>query len=85
MGVFGNAPKLAAIIMNGGLDAYLGMPRNVLLHVCITASDPSAWGDILFSIGAFVLLLHPDFLHFVLFLFLAVLGGLIFVAGIFPG
>src|SRR5256886_3356801 len=48
MGVFGNAPKLAALIMNGGLDAYLGMPRNVLLHVCVTASDPSAWGDIVF-------------------------------------
>src|SRR6266702_4285695 len=76
MGVFGNAPKLAALIMNGGLDAYLGMPRNVLLHVCVTASDPSAWGDILFAIGAFVLLLHPDLLHFALFLFLSMLGAL---------
>src|SRR5947208_16500164 len=25
MGVFGNTPKLAALIMNGVLDAYLGM------------------------------------------------------------
>src|SRR6266700_2258566 len=80
MSVFGNAPKLAALIMNGGLDAYLGMPRNVLLHVCISATDPSAWGDILFAIGAFVLLLHPDLLHFVLFLFLSILGALILVA-----
>jgi ABC-2 type transport system permease protein len=79
-GVFGNTPKLAAIIMNGGLDAYLGMPRNVLLHVCITASDPSAWGDIVFAVGAFVLLLHPDLLHFALFLFLSLLGALIFVS-----
>src|SRR5579885_643246 len=38
MSVFGNAPRLAALIMNGGLDAYLGMPRNTLLHVCISAS-----------------------------------------------
>src|SRR5947209_16743935 len=29
VGVFGNAPKLAVLIMNGGLDAYLGMPRYV--------------------------------------------------------
>src|SRR6266849_10757286 len=69
--VFGNTPKLAALIMNGGLDAYLGMPRNVLLHVCITASDPSSWGDILFAIGAYVLILRPDLLHFALFLLLS--------------
>ena len=80
MGVFGNTQKLAAIIMNGGLDAYLGMPRNVLLHVCITASDPTAWGDILFAVGAFALLLHPDLFHFALFLLLSILGALIFVA-----
>src|SRR5437879_7954560 len=78
--VFGNTPKLAALIMNGGLDAYLGMPRNVLLHVCVTASDPSACGDIVFAVGAFVLLLHPDLLHFALFLFLSILGALILVS-----
>ncbi len=80
MGVFGNTLKLAALIMNGGLDAYLGMPRNVLLHVCITASDPTAWGDILFALGAFVLFLRPGLLHFALFVLLAFLGALIFVA-----
>ena len=80
MGVFGNASKMAALIMNGGLDAYLGMPRNVLLHVCITASDPSAWGDILFAIGAYVLILRPDLLHFALFLLFSFLGALIFVS-----
>ena len=48
-GFFGNASRLATLIMNGGLDAYLGMPRNVLLHVCISASDPTAWGDIIFA------------------------------------
>src|SRR5215467_8540953 len=35
MSVFGNAPRLAALIMNGGLDAYLCMPRYVLLHACV--------------------------------------------------
>lgn len=80
MAVFGNAPRLAALIMNGGLDAYLGMPRNVLLHVCISVSDPTAWGDIIFSIGAFVVFLHPDPLHFGLFLLLALQGALIFTA-----
>lgn len=79
-GFFGNASKLASLIMNGGLDAYLGMPRNVLLHVCISASDPTAWGDIIFALGAFLLFLHPDPLRFGLFLLLALAGGLIFTS-----
>jgi len=77
MGVFGNAPKLATLIMNGSLDAYLGMPRYVLLHVCISASDPTAWGDILFAVGAYLAFLHPDPLHFVLFVLLACMASLI--------
>ncbi len=80
MCIFGNAPKLAALIMNGGLDAYLGMPRNVLLHVCISATDPTAWGDVIFAVGAYVLFLHPDLLHIGLFALLALQVALIFTA-----
>jgi ABC-2 type transport system permease protein len=80
VGFFGNAIKLAALIMNGGLDAYLGMPRNVLLHVCISASDPTAWGDILFAVGAFILFLRPNPLQFGLFLLLALLASLVFTS-----
>ena len=77
MCVFGNAPKLAALIMNGGLDAYLGMPRNVLLHVCISATDPASWGDVVFAVGAYVLLLHPDLPHIGLFALLALQVALV--------
>ena len=80
MSVFGNAPRLAALIMNGGLDAYLGMPRYVLLHACVSASDATAWGDFLFAIGAYVLFLRPDLMHFGLFLLLSVQVALIMVA-----
>ncbi len=80
MGVFGNARQLAALIMNGGLDAYLGMPRYVLLHVCIATSDPAAWGDIIFAVSAYVLFLHPDLLHFALFVLLVLQASLIFTA-----
>src|SRR5579859_249941 len=79
-GFFGNASKLATLIMNGGLDAYLGMPRNVLLHVCISASDPTAWGDIIFAVGSFVLLLHPGLLQIGLFVVLAPMSAFIFAS-----
>src|SRR5713226_8528483 len=80
MGVFGNARQLAALIMNGGLDAYLGMPRYALLHVCIATSDTTAWGDIIFALGAFVLFVHPDVWHIGLFVLIALQVGLIFTA-----
>ena len=80
MGFFGNARNLATLIMNGGLDAYLGMPRNVLLHVCVSASDPTAWGDMLFSVGAFLLFLHPDLLHIGVFVLMAFMAALIFTS-----
>ena len=80
LGVFGNAPTLAALIMNGGLDAYLGMPRYVLLHVCISATGPSAWGDFLFGLGVFIAILHPGPLQIALFLLLCLMVALLFTA-----
>jgi ABC-2 type transport system permease protein len=78
--IFGNTRQLAALIMNGGLDVYLGMPRYVLLHVCIAATDPTAWGDILFALGSYLLFVHPDLFHIVLFVLLAILVSFIFTA-----
>jgi ABC-2 type transport system permease protein len=80
MGIFGNARYIASLIMNGGLDAYLGMPRYALLHICIATSDTTAWGDIIFALGAFVLFVHPDVWHIGLFVLLALQVGLIFTA-----
>ena len=78
--IFGNAPRLAQLIMTGGLDAYLGMPRNALLHVCISATDPTAWGDVLFAIGAYILFLRPGPLNLLLFLLLGCVVSLIFAS-----
>src|SRR5712691_5008990 len=80
MGIFGNARSLAALIMNGGLDAYLSMPRYALLHACIATSDTSAWGDIIFALGAYILFLHPDGWHLALFVLLALLVSFIFTS-----
>jgi ABC-2 type transport system permease protein len=78
--VFGNARRLASLIMNGGLDAYLGMPRYALLHVCIAATDPTAWGDILFAVGAYILLVHPSVILIAAFVLLVIMVSFIFTA-----
>ena len=80
VGIFGNARQLSALIVKGGLDAYLGMPRYVLLHVCIAATDPSAWGDVIFGFVAFIAFLHPSIPRFALFVLLTLLVCCIFTA-----
>jgi ABC-2 type transport system permease protein len=78
--VFGNTRQLASLIMHGGLDAYLSMPRYALLHVCVAATDPVAWGDILFAVGAYLLLVRPDAIHIVMYVGLVLMVSLIFTA-----
>src|SRR6266567_5530342 len=78
--VFGNARQLASLVMNGGLDAYLSMPRYSLLHVCVAATDPTAWGDILFAVGAYLFLVHPNAIHIVFFMVLVIMTSFIFTA-----
>lgn len=80
VGIFGNTENLARLITTGGLDAYLSMPRQVLLHVSIAATDPTAWGDVLFAVGAFLLLVHPSLEQVALFVLLVALVALIFTA-----
>ena len=78
--IFFNTSNLARLIMNGGLDAYLGMPRNTLLHLSIAATDPTAWGDILFALGSFMWLVHPTLWQIVLFVLLTPLSACIFTS-----
>ncbi|HMA36105.1 MAG TPA: ABC-2 family transporter protein [Chloroflexia bacterium] len=79
VGFFGNAPQLARIIAQGELDYYLGLPKNVLLHVLISKMDLPALGDILFGLGIFLGFLHPTPERIVLFLVLALCGTAVFL------
>jgi ABC-2 type transport system permease protein len=78
--ICGNTRRLAGLIMNGGLDAYLSMPRNVLIHVCVASMRPAAWGDILFGLGVFFVLFRPGPLQIALFLLLVLLIALMITA-----
>ncbi len=58
-GLFGNALRLSQIIYTGGLDVYLTQPPNVLLHVLVSRTMASAWGDVLFGAVVFAWLCEP--------------------------
>jgi ABC-2 type transport system permease protein len=79
LGFFGNAVQLARIIAQGELDYYLGLPKNVLLHVLVSKMDMPALGDILFGFGIFAVFLHPSPERIVLFFALAVCGAAVFL------
>lgn len=48
--LFGNWQDIAKIIENGGLDYYLSLPKNVLLHLLIKIHYSGA-GDFIYGIG----------------------------------
>lgn len=79
-GIFGRAQRLAAVITSGALDSYLTMPKNVLLHVLISATSASGWGDLIFGLVAFTLLIRPTPFDFLLYLALALMVAIIFTA-----
>lgn len=80
MCLFGNMLGIAEIISHGKLDYYLTLPKNVLLHVLVSRMDVSAWGDLLFGTGLFVIFLRPGPERIALFLLMALCAGVLFLA-----
>jgi ABC-2 type transport system permease protein len=78
--IFGNLVKLATVISSGGLDYYLALPKNVLLHVLISRMDIEAWGDLTFALFTFWLLYQPGPDYILLLLVLGFLSGLVFAS-----
>jgi ABC-2 type transport system permease protein len=76
-GVFGNKMNLAGMIARGDLDYYLALPRNVLLHAIVGRMVVSGWGDVIFSLGAYCMFVHPSAEHLMLFVLLMGLSAIV--------
>ncbi len=73
---FKNAFKLSDTITNGKLDAFLVLPKDVLLSVITTDITVSALGDILY--GYIMLFVYGVTLkNFIVFTILSICGGLL--------
>lgn len=66
-GFFGNALQLAALIARGELDVWLLYPRALLPHLILGRMNPSAIGDAVFGYIIYIVFVHPDLPHFLLF------------------
>jgi ABC-2 type transport system permease protein len=78
-GFFGNArAEGIRVVMSGRLDYYLSLPRSILLHFTGGSIGIAALGDLVFGLGAFVLVVQPDPARLVLFLGLSICAAVIF-------
>jgi ABC-2 type transport system permease protein len=53
--LFGNCARLATIVVQGQLDYYLSLPKDSLLHLLISRTGLSGWGDVCFGLLAYAL------------------------------
>lgn len=78
--VCGNSGRVAQIIASGDLDYYMVLPADPLLHLLISRSSLPSWGDILFGLVVYLVVVPERWTLFPLFVFLGILSGVIFVA-----
>lgn len=77
--LFDRAFSLPDLIINGKLDAYLVMPKNVLLSVITSSTNTSAIGDLLYGL-AVMCIFSFGVARFFLFLLFTVTGAVIMTA-----
>jgi ABC-2 type transport system permease protein len=79
-GLFAQALRLSELIVQGQLDYYLALPKNVLLHILVGQIRPANLGDLLF--GPILLFLFVDMTpeKWLWFLVGGILGGLVYLA-----
>lgn len=77
---FGNVRNLNEIIMKGELDTYLLQPKEVLIHVLISKTVISAWGDVAYGIVLFGLIGGLDLRLWLIFILSCLTGCLIYTA-----
>jgi ABC-2 type transport system permease protein len=78
--VFGNCMRIASIVVTGDLDYYLALPADPLIHLLVSQTSFSAWGDALSGLGIFLVLVPGSLAKLPLFLLYAGMGTLIFVS-----
>jgi ABC-2 type transport system permease protein len=84
--VCGNAFRVAQVITSGDLDYYLALPADPLVHLLVSRTSVSAWGDLLFGLLVFVAVSPGRWTSLPLFLLLGLVGAFVMVCfGVLAG
>lgn len=76
----GNASKISAVIAAGGLDSYLTLPRDPLIHLSMSRTSASAVGDLVFGILLLTLFCEPGPWGFAAFFLIGTAGALVYAS-----
>lgn len=79
-GLFAQALRLSELIVQGQLDYYLALPKNVLLHLLVGQIRPANLGDLFFGPVLLIFFVDMTPMMWVLYLVGGVLGGLIYLS-----
>ncbi|MGV8141278.1 MAG: ABC transporter permease [Candidatus Woesearchaeota archaeon] len=75
---FGNRSKIAISIVEGKLDYYMTLPKNILYHLLVSRSSWFSLGDLL--LGIFLAILYIPLHQVPLFVLLTLLSSIIILA-----
>lgn len=78
--VCGNCMRIASTVVSGDLDYYLALPADPLIHLIVSRTSFSAWGDAISGIGIFLFLVPDSLIKLPFFLLYSIMGALIFVS-----
>ncbi|MBU7582908.1 MAG: ABC-2 family transporter protein [Nostoc sp. TH1S01] len=65
--ICGNSLRVSGLIVRGQLDVWMLYPRTLLSHLLLGQMSATAWGDLLFGYGVYLLFIKPDVLHLAMF------------------
>jgi ABC-2 type transport system permease protein len=77
--VFGNCMRIASLVVSGDLDYYLALPADPLIHLLVSRTQLSAWGDAISGLGIFLFLVPGSLAKLPLFLLCSALGAMVSV------
>lgn len=77
--MFGNCMRIPALIVQGQLDYYLALPKNVLFHLLISQIRPISFGDVLFGPILLVVMVKLTWTKVLVYLATSLLAGCVWL------
>lgn len=78
-GFMSNVQRIPQLVVQGQLDYYLALPKNVLLHLLVSQMRPVSFGDLLFGIVMMLLFVKITWLKLLIFAVVSLLATVVWV------
>lgn len=79
-GLTANALRIPALVVQGQLDYYLALPKDVLLHLLISQIRPVNFGDLLFAPVLLIVMVKLTWAQVLVFIAASLLGAIVMLS-----